>query len=61
MHLLNLAKMYIRKLLIKIDLSLEGYEDLELSTQILMKEAIKRGINVNIVDRSENFISLKKG
>ena len=39
---------------------LEGYEDLELSTQILMKEAIKRGINVNIVDRSENFISLKK-
>ena len=25
-----------------------------------MKESIKRGITVNIVDRSENFISLKK-
>ena len=39
---------------------LYGYEDLELSTQILMKEAIKRGIKVEILDRSENFISLKK-
>ena len=26
-----------------------------------MKESIKRGITVNIVDRGENFISLKKG
>lgn len=40
---------------------LEGFEDLELSTQILMKEAIKRGIKTEIVDRSENFISLTKG
>ncbi len=39
---------------------LEGYEDLELSTQILMKEAIKRGIKVKIIDRTENFISLEK-
>ncbi|NLK94433.1 MAG: bifunctional glutamate--cysteine ligase GshA/glutathione synthetase GshB [Clostridiales bacterium] len=39
---------------------LYGYEDLELSTQILMKEAIKRGIEISIVDRYENFISLKK-
>lgn len=39
---------------------LEGYEELELSTQILMKEAIKRGIKVDILDKSENFISLKK-
>ena len=39
---------------------LEGYEELELSTQILMKEAIKRGIKVEILDKSENFISLKK-
>ena len=38
----------------------EGYEDLELSTQILMKESIKRGIKVDVLDRSENFISLKK-
>lgn len=40
---------------------LEGYEELELSTQILMKEAIKRGIKVEVLDRSENFISLSKG
>ncbi|PRR81351.1 bifunctional glutamate--cysteine ligase GshA/glutathione synthetase GshB [Clostridium vincentii] len=39
---------------------LEGYEDLELSTQILMKESIKRGIAVEVVDRSDNFILLKK-
>ena len=39
---------------------LEGFEDLELSTQILMRESIKRGIKVDVVDRSENFISLKK-
>lgn len=38
---------------------LEGYENLELSTQILMKEAIKRGIKVDILDKSDNFISLK--
>lgn len=41
--------------------NLLGYEDLELSTQILMKEAIKRGIEVEVVDRSENFIALKQG
>ena len=39
---------------------LEGYEDLELSTQILMKESIKRGITVEVLDRSDNFILLKK-
>src|SRR5690606_12484991 len=38
----------------------QGYEDLELSTQILMKEAIKRGIKAEIIDRSENFIALTK-
>lgn len=40
---------------------LEGYEYLELSTQILMKEAIKRGIKVDVLDKSENFIRLEKG
>ena len=38
---------------------LEGYEDLELSTQILIKEAIKRGIEFNIIDRGDNFITLE--
>ena len=56
---LNLAKEY-RENAYKNRFKLEGYEDLELSTQILMKEAIKRGVKVEVVDRSENFISLKK-
>lgn len=40
---------------------LKGYEDLELSTQILIKEAIKRGIRFKLLDRKENFISLESG
>lgn len=40
---------------------LEGYEDLELSTQILLKESIKHGIKFEVLDRKENFISLSKG
>lgn len=38
-----------------------GYEDLELSTQLLLKAAIKRGIQFEIIDREDNFILLKKG
>ncbi len=38
-----------------------GFEDMELSTQLLMKAAIRRGITINILDRKENFISLQKG
>lgn len=37
-----------------------GYEDLELSTQILIKEALKRNIEVEVLDRSQNFIGLTK-
>ncbi len=35
-----------------------GYEDMELSTQILIKAAIKRGIAFKILDRTDNFIRL---
>lgn len=38
-----------------------GYEDLELSTQLLLKAAIKRGIQFEIIDREDNFILLNKG
>ncbi len=41
--------------------TLRGYEDMELSTQILIKDAIKRGIGIEIVDRDENFIALTDG
>ncbi|MDD3242063.1 MAG: bifunctional glutamate--cysteine ligase GshA/glutathione synthetase GshB, partial [Bacilli bacterium] len=56
---LNIAKEH-KKSAYENRFKLEGYEKLELSTQILMKEAIKRGIKVEILDRTENFISLKK-
>ncbi|EKQ56360.1 MULTISPECIES: bifunctional glutamate--cysteine ligase GshA/glutathione synthetase GshB [unclassified Clostridium] len=56
---LNIAKEY-KKNSYNNRFRLEGYEDLELSTQIVIKEAIKRGIKVEILDKSENFISLKK-
>lgn len=38
-----------------------GFEDLELSSQLLMKAALRRGVEFKILDRSENFISLHKG
>lgn len=56
---LNLAKTY-KEDAYKQRFKLQGYEDLELSTQLLMKEAIKRGITVEMMDRSDNFIALKK-
>ncbi len=39
---------------------LYGFEDMELSTQILMKESIKYGIDVSVVDIYDNFIKLGK-
>lgn len=35
-----------------------GFEDMELSTQLLLKAAIKRGVRFDILDRKENFIRL---
>lgn len=40
---------------------LKPYTDLELSTQILLAESIKRGIRFELLDRKENFIGLSKG
>ncbi|WP_105617061.1 bifunctional glutamate--cysteine ligase GshA/glutathione synthetase GshB [Vallitalea okinawensis] len=39
---------------------LKGYEDLELSTQILLRGAIKNGVEFEVLDRQDNFIALKK-
>ena len=38
-----------------------GYEDLELSTQLLLKAAVKRGIRFKLMDREENFVLLSQG
>lgn len=37
------------------------YSKLELSTQILIREALARGINVDVLDWDDNFIRLRKG
>jgi glutamate--cysteine ligase len=37
-----------------------GMEDLELSTQILLREAVRRGVSFEILDRKENFIRFQK-
>jgi glutamate--cysteine ligase len=37
-----------------------GLEDMELSTQLLLREAVKRGVSFEILDRKENFVRLKK-
>lgn len=38
-----------------------AYPDLELSTQLLLKAAVRRGINIELLDRTQNFIRLSKG
>lgn len=40
---------------------IKDYKQLELSTQIIIKEALKRNIEVEILDEDDNFIRLKKG
>jgi glutamate--cysteine ligase len=39
----------------------KGFEDMELSTQLLLREAVRRGVAFDILDRGENFIRLKRG
>lgn len=55
---LELAKNYKKDFLLK-PYSLYSYEDLELSTQILLKEAIKRGVRFEVLDRKANFVKLE--
>jgi len=38
----------------------EGYEDLEISTQIVIREALKRKIEIEVLDRKDNFLKLTK-
>lgn len=56
---LNLAKQY-KDEAYKARFVFKGYEDMELSTQILLKEAVKRGITIELLDRADNFVALKK-
>lgn len=59
-YFMGLAKEYL-KYSEKNVFKLKGYEDLELSTQILILDGMKHGIEYEMLDRRDNFISLKKG
>ncbi len=37
-----------------------GLEDMELSTQLLLREAVKRGVAFEVLDRQENFVKLSR-
>ncbi len=40
---------------------LAGYEDMEISTQIVVREALARGVRVEVLDRVSHFLRLSKG
>ncbi len=44
----------------QVSFSFYGLEDMELSTQLLLREAVKRGVHFDLLDRGENFVRLHK-
>lgn len=49
-----------RQAMNKAHFRFHGFEDMELSTQLLLREATSRGVHFDILDRSENFVRLHK-
>lgn len=47
-----------KKMALKEPYSLTGFKDMELSTQILLFDAIQKGLKIEILDRKDQFISL---
>lgn len=45
----------------KEDFLLPGYEHLELSTQMILREARKRGVEATLIDEKDHLLLLKKG
>lgn len=43
------------------DMILKGYETLEISSQALIREALKQGIEVTVIDPLDNFLLLRQG
>ena len=56
---LEIAKEYLQ-LSKQNTYNFKGLEDMELSTQLLLREAVRRGIAFDILDKAENFIRLKR-
>ena len=46
---------------IRSEFILKGFEDMELSTQLVIREALCRGVKVEVLDRRSNFIRLRQG
>lgn len=59
-YFLSLSDFYKKESLEK-PYNLKDFEDMELSTQIVMKSAFKKGYDIEILDRFENFISISNG
>ncbi|MFA8450281.1 MAG: bifunctional glutamate--cysteine ligase GshA/glutathione synthetase GshB, partial [Bacteroidales bacterium] len=57
---LELAHKYLKDSKAK-DYVFSSFQDMELSTQLLMRAAVRRGVTINILDRKENFLELVKG
>jgi len=56
---LELAQEYLQQSK-QNEYNFKGLEDMELSTQLLLREAVRRGVAFEILDRDENFIRLKR-
>jgi len=56
---LVMAKKYLQESKIN-KFNFKGLEDMELSTQLVLREAVRRGVAFDILDRNENFIRLKR-
>jgi len=56
---IELAKQYMTESQHK-NYHFHGLEDMELSTQLLLREAVKRGVSFEILDRKENFVRFQK-
>ena len=41
--------------------ALKGYENMELSTQLLMFDAIQKGVHLEVLDENDQFIKLWHG
>jgi glutamate--cysteine ligase len=52
---------YYRTMSKKNEYNFIGLEDMELSTQLLLREAIRRGVLIEMMDRKENFVKLQRG
>jgi len=56
---LVMAKNYLQESKLN-KFNFKGLEDMELSTQLVLREAVRRGVAFDILDREENFVRLKR-